>query len=44
MNNEKCSTKYCRGEVSVIHLGDPLCEKCWGKMCDADHERHKVRA
>lgn len=33
MNKEKCSTKYCRNEVVVKHLGKLYCEKCYDKLC-----------
>ena len=36
---DHCATRYCRKSVHVIHLGKGLCEKCWGKLCDADHEK-----
>jgi len=41
MTPEKCSTRYCRGEIHVIHLGEGLCDKCWGALCEKDHEAHK---
>jgi hypothetical protein len=41
MTPDKCSTRYCRGQIHVIHLGDPLCDKCWEELCEKDHEAHK---
>lgn len=43
MSPDKCSTRYCRGEVHVIHLGEGLCEKCWDALCAKDHETHKIK-
>ncbi len=31
---EKCATKNCRGEVDIIYLGRPLCDRCFSKTCD----------
>ena len=38
----RCSTKHCRGIPSIKHLGKWLCEKCWGALCDKDHEAHLI--
>ncbi len=29
---EKCSTKYCRGEVALTYLGKSLCQDCYEKL------------
>jgi hypothetical protein len=41
MTKEKCSTKFCRGEVAVTYLGEPLCQVCYEKRCDLEDELTK---
>ena len=36
--SEKCNTKYCRGEVALTYLGNPLCQPCYEKVCDLESE------
>lgn len=31
---DRCSTKRCRGKPTVEFMGKPLCDRCWGKLCD----------
>jgi len=32
-NETKCSTPRCRGDIYLICMGKPLCERCWDKHC-----------
>jgi len=36
MGKEKCTTKYCRGEIALTVSGKPYCDDCWGKICDGE--------
>ena len=34
MQDDKCVTKYCRGEVVVKHVGNLYCQECYNKFCE----------
>jgi hypothetical protein len=34
----RCATPRCKGEPAMTHLGKPLCQKCWERMCQAEDE------
>jgi len=40
---EKCSTKYCRGEIALTYLGKPLCQECYDKICDEEEKQYISR-
>lgn len=42
MNADKCSTKGCKGEVEILLLGKPLCEKCWEKHCKSGFDDEEI--
>jgi hypothetical protein len=35
MNDEKCSTKFCRNEIEIKYLGAWLCQECWLKKWES---------
>ena len=41
MSEDKCSTKYCRGEVALTYLGKPLCQECYEKLCDEELKKEQ---
>jgi len=41
--NDKCNTKYCRGEVALTYLGTPLCQSCYEKQCDKEGEKEQLK-
>jgi len=38
---DRCSTKYCRGEVAVVYLGRPLCQGCYERVCDMEDQEYE---
>lgn len=41
MNQQKCTTKNCRGEAYVNYLSKDLCKKCWEKQCGGENKWKK---
>ena len=37
LNPNRCATPRCKGEPALTHLGKPLCQKCWDRLCEADN-------
>jgi len=39
---DRCATPRCKGEPTVTHLGKPLCQKCWDRVCQAESDMEAV--
>ncbi len=39
---DRCATPRCKGEPVVTHLGKPLCQKCWDRVCQAESDMEAV--
>jgi hypothetical protein len=36
LDPNRCATPRCKGEPALTHLGKPLCQKCWDRLCEDD--------